>query len=59
RDRDRQRFELQMAGEQMAGRHLLFSNAEEQSREGGVTVAPEDVEDTVSKTTAGQREKSG
>ena len=59
RDRDRQRFELQMAGQQMAGRHLLFSNAQEQAREGGVTVPPEVVEDSVSKTTGGLPEKSG
>jgi glutathione-regulated potassium-efflux system protein KefB len=48
-----------MAGQQMAGRHLLFSNAQEQAREGGVTVPPEVVEDSVIKTTGGLPEKSG
>jgi len=52
RDRDMQRFELQMAGGlQMAGRHLLISNAEDQAREGGVAVDPEQVEETVAKST--------
>ncbi|SHF03301.1 monovalent cation:proton antiporter-2 (CPA2) family protein [Devosia limi] len=52
RERDRQRFELQMAGgEQMAGRHLLISNAEDQAREGGVAVDPEQVEETVANST--------
>jgi glutathione-regulated potassium-efflux system protein KefB len=52
RDRDRQRFELQMVGgEQMAGRHLLLSNAVEQARETGVAVRPETVEEEVAKTT--------
>lgn len=42
RDRDTQRFDLQMVGGlQMGGRHLLISNAEEQAREGGVAV-PDD-----------------
>lgn len=51
RDRDRQRFELQMAGEDwLMGRRLLLSNAEEQAREGGVTVAPEAVEDSVARS---------
>lgn len=53
RDRDRQRFELQMlGGSQMAGRHLLISNAEDQAREGGVTVTTEDAEEVVAKSTA-------
>ncbi|WP_240230026.1 monovalent cation:proton antiporter-2 (CPA2) family protein [Devosia lacusdianchii] len=52
RDRDTQRFDLQMVGgEQMAGRHLLISNAVEQAREGGVEVPADKVEDEVSKTT--------
>jgi glutathione-regulated potassium-efflux system protein KefB len=45
RDRDRQRFELQMAGQDwMVGGRLLLSNAEDQAREGGVTVAPDEIE---------------
>ena len=52
RQRDRQRFDLQLAGgAAMAGRHLLLSNAEDQAREGGVAVAPEAVEEAVAKTT--------
>ncbi len=52
RQRDRQRFDLQLAGgPAMAGRHLLLSNAEDQAREGGVAIDPEVVEQTVSKTT--------
>lgn len=40
RDRDAQRFDLQMVGGlQMAGSHLLLSNAIEQAREVGVPVA--------------------
>lgn len=51
RERDRQRFELQLAGEDwLVGRRLLLSNAEEQAREGGVSVAPETVEETVSRS---------
>ncbi|MHA6689982.1 monovalent cation:proton antiporter-2 (CPA2) family protein [Devosia sp. A449] len=50
RERDRQRFELQMSGEDwMVGRRLLLSNAEEQAREGGVAVDAEAVEDEVNK----------
>jgi glutathione-regulated potassium-efflux system protein KefB len=42
RERDNQRFELQMVGgAQMAGRHLLLSNAVDQARESGVAVPPE------------------
>ena len=53
RDRDRQRFDLQMVGDGqlVAGRHLLISNAEEQAREGGVIVAEEAAEDAVTKST--------
>ncbi|HTN60768.1 MAG TPA: cation:proton antiporter, partial [Devosia sp.] len=52
RQRDRQRFDLQLAGGViMAGRHLLLSNAEDQARESGVAVDPEAVEETVAKTT--------
>ncbi|KKC37471.1 potassium transporter [Devosia epidermidihirudinis] len=53
RDRDRQRLELQMAGDLRAGgRDLLISNAVEQAREGGVAVSEEDVEEQVAKSTA-------
>ena len=52
RDRDRQRFELQMAGAEWAvGRHLLISNAREQAREGGVNLREEEVEEEVAKST--------
>ena len=53
RDRDRQRFDLQMVGDGqlVAGRHLLISNAEEQAREGGVIVAEEAAEEAVTKST--------
>ena len=52
RARDRQRFELQMAGQDwLVGRRLLLSNAEEQAREGGVALDPEMVEDEVQKVT--------
>lgn len=52
RQRDRQRFDLQLAGgEAMAGRHLLLSNAEDQARESGVAVDPAAVEEAVAKTT--------
>ncbi len=52
RARDRQRFELQMAGQDwLVGRRLLLSNAEEQAREGGVALDPETVEDEVQKVT--------
>jgi glutathione-regulated potassium-efflux system protein KefB len=45
RDRDSQRFELQMVGGgMMAGRHLLLSNAAEQARESGREVSEEDVQ---------------
>ncbi|HEV7291960.1 MAG TPA: cation:proton antiporter, partial [Devosia sp.] len=48
RDRDRQRFELQMAGEDWrVGRKLLLSNAEEQARDVGVEVPAEAVEQRI------------
>ncbi len=51
RDRDRQRFELQLAGEDWTlGSRLLLSNAQDQARESGVTVSPDQVEDAVSKS---------
>ncbi len=37
RDRDRQRFELQLVGDLQAGRELLLSNATEQAREQGLS----------------------
>ncbi len=46
RERDSQRFELQMVGgAQMAGRHLLLSNAVDQARESGVAVREEDIDE--------------
>lgn len=53
RDRDRQRFDLQMVGDGqlVAGRHLLISNAEEQAREGGVNVPEAMAEEAVSRST--------
>ena len=52
RDRDRQRFELQLAGEDWRGLgRLLISNAQEQAREGGVNVPEEAAEDAVAKST--------
>jgi glutathione-regulated potassium-efflux system protein KefB len=43
RDRDSQRFELQMmGGREMTGQHLLIKNADEQAREGGIAVPAED-----------------
>lgn len=53
RQRDRQRFDLQLAGgAMMAGQHLLFSNAEDQARESGVSVDRDAVEEVVAKTTS-------
>ena len=40
RERDRQRFALQLAGGISAGRDLLLSNAEEQARESGAVSGP-------------------
>jgi glutathione-regulated potassium-efflux system protein KefB len=52
RDRDRQRFELQLAGEDWRNMgQLLISNAQEQAREGGVSVAEDAAEDAVTKST--------
>lgn len=53
RDRDQQRFDLQMVGDDrmVAGRHLLISNAEEQAREGGVSV-PEAVAEEAASNSA-------
>jgi len=51
RSRDGQRFELQMAGSQSSGRHLLISNAVEQAREGGISLNEDAVEDAVAKIT--------
>ncbi|MDF2797946.1 MAG: potassium transporter, partial [Devosia sp.] len=46
RERDSQRFELQMmGGAQMAGRHLLLSNAVDQARESGIAVREEDIDE--------------
>ena len=51
RDRDRQRFDMQLAGEDWAlGRRLLLSNAQEQAREGGVALSEDVVEDAVAKS---------
>ena len=52
RARDRQRFDMQLAGEdwRTMGR-LLISNAQEQARESGVTVPQEAAEDAVAKST--------
>jgi glutathione-regulated potassium-efflux system protein KefB len=48
RERDRQRFELQLAGEDWRNlNRLLISNAKEQAREGGVSVPEESAEDAV------------
>ena len=51
RERDGQRFELQLAGEDwFTGRELLISNAQEQARESGVSVAEDAAEDAVVKS---------
>ena len=52
RMRDRQRFDLQLAGEDWRnlGR-LLISNAQDQARESGVTVPQAEAEDAVAKST--------
>lgn len=48
RERDRQRFELQLGGEDWRNlNRLLISNAQEQARESGVTVSEERAEDAV------------
>jgi glutathione-regulated potassium-efflux system protein KefB len=52
RDRDQQRFEMQLAGaDQLAGSRLLLSNARDQAREGGVVLSEKAVEDTIAKST--------
>ena len=51
RDRDRQRFEMQLAGEDWHNlQYLLLSNAKDQAREGGVNLSDDDVEDNVAAT---------
>ena len=48
RDRDRQRFELQLGGEDWRNlTRLLISNAQDQARESGVSVPEESAEDAV------------
>ncbi len=51
RDRDRQRFEMQLSGEdwRSLGR-LLLSNAQDQARESGVSIPQEAAEDAVAKS---------
>jgi len=52
RDRDRQRFEMQMAGADWRNLgQLLISNAKDQAREGGVNLREEEVEKEVAKST--------
>jgi glutathione-regulated potassium-efflux system protein KefB len=51
RERDTERFELQLNGEDWrVGRNLLISNAREQAREGGVSVAEEEAEAAASRS---------
>ena len=51
RDRDRQRFDLQLAGDDwVLGSRLLLSNAQDQARESGVALSEDAVEQAVSKT---------
>jgi len=51
RSRDRQRFERQLAGEDWRNlNQLLISNAQEQAREGGVSVSEENAERAVTQT---------
>jgi glutathione-regulated potassium-efflux system protein KefB len=51
RERDTERFELQLNGDDWrVGRNLLISNAREQAREGGVSVAEEDAEAAASRS---------
>jgi glutathione-regulated potassium-efflux system protein KefB len=40
RERDRQRFAAQLAGDLQSGRGLLLSNAVQQARESGAVAAP-------------------
>jgi glutathione-regulated potassium-efflux system protein KefB len=52
RARDRQRFELQLGGEDWRNlNRLLISNAQDQAREGGVSVSEESAEDAVAHST--------
>lgn len=51
RDRDRQRFDLQMAGQDwLLGSRLLLSNAQDQARESGVVLPEDVVEEAINKT---------
>lgn len=51
RERDRERFELQLNGDDWrVGRNLLISNAREQAREGGVSVDEADAEAAASRS---------
>ena len=51
RERDQERFDLQLNGEDWrVGRNLLISNAREQAREGGVSVAEEEAEAAASRS---------
>jgi transporter, monovalent cation:proton antiporter-2 (CPA2) family len=53
RGRDRQRFERQLAGEDWRDlSQLLISNAQEQAREGGVSISEENAERAVTQTQA-------
>jgi glutathione-regulated potassium-efflux system protein KefB len=50
RDRDRQRFDMQLAGQDwLLGSRLLLSNAQDQARESGVDVNEEAVEEAINK----------
>jgi glutathione-regulated potassium-efflux system protein KefB len=52
RDRDRQRFDLQLAGEDWRNMaRLLISNAQDQARESGVSIPEAAAEDAVAKST--------
>jgi glutathione-regulated potassium-efflux system protein KefB len=51
RERDQERFDLQLNGDDWrVGRNLLISNAREQAREGGVSVAEEEAEAAASRS---------
>jgi glutathione-regulated potassium-efflux system protein KefB len=51
RDRDRQRFDLQMAGQDwLLGSRLLLSNAQDQARESGVVLPEDVVEEAINKS---------
>ena len=50
RDRDRQRFDMQLAGDDwLLGSRLLLSNAQDQARESGVDLSEDAVEQAVNK----------